>query len=66
MTSPGSNPSRTVLQAIAHRVMIARGLAPEFAPAAMAELNAIRAPAAATDAATRDLRPVALVLDRQR
>jgi VacB/RNase II family 3'-5' exoribonuclease len=58
MTNPGSNSSRSTLQAIAHRVMIARGLAPEFTPAAMAELDAIRAPAAATDAATRDLRPL--------
>jgi exoribonuclease-2 len=47
---------RSTLQAIAHRVMIARGLAPEFTPAALAELNAISAPATATDAATRDLR----------
>src|SRR5580700_5498495 len=58
MTNPGSNSSRSTLQAIAHRVMIARGLAPEFTPAAMAELDAIRAPAAATEAATRDLRPL--------
>jgi exoribonuclease-2 len=47
---------RSVLQAIAHRVMIARGLAPEFTPAALAELNAISAPATANDAGTRDLR----------
>lgn len=38
--------------------MIARGLAPEFTPAALAELEAIRAPAAATAATTRDLRPL--------
>ena len=47
---------RSTLQAIAHRVMIARGLAPDFTPAAMAELNAISAPATATSPATRDLR----------
>jgi VacB/RNase II family 3'-5' exoribonuclease len=58
MSPPGSNQSRSLLQAIAHRVMIARGLAPEFAPAAMAELAAIRGPAMANDAATRDLRPL--------
>jgi exoribonuclease-2 len=36
--------------------MIARGLAPEFTPAALAELDAITAPAVVTNAATRDLR----------
>ena len=36
--------------------MIARGLLPDSTPAAIVELDAIRAPAAATDATTRDLR----------
>ena len=36
--------------------MLARGLAPDFSPAAMAELAAIRAPAAAPDNSVRDLR----------
>ena len=36
--------------------MVARGLAPGFTPAALAELDAIRIPATATDATTRDLR----------
>ena len=57
MTIPVGNPSRSLLPDIARRAMIARGLAPEFTPAAMAELEAIRVPAAA-DAATRDLRPL--------
>jgi len=56
MTTPETKHSRIQLQTIAHRVMLARGLAPDFAPAAMAELNAIRAAATATDAAARDLR----------
>jgi exoribonuclease-2 len=56
MINSGSNSPRSLLQAIAHRVMISRGLAPEFTPAAMAELGAIRPPAVANDAATRDLR----------
>jgi VacB/RNase II family 3'-5' exoribonuclease len=56
MPLPTSISSRSLLQSIAQRVMIARGLAPEFTPAALAELDAIRAPAAATDSATRDLR----------
>ena len=56
MTTPNGNQSRTQLQSIARRVMMARGLAPEFTPAAMAELEAIRGPAVAPAAAARDLR----------
>ena len=56
MPLPASNSPRSTLQAIAHRVMLARGLAPDFTPAALSELNAITAAATATDAATRDLR----------
>jgi exoribonuclease-2 len=56
MTTPDSTQARTVLQRIARRVMTERGLEPAFAPAALIELSAIRAPAAAPDAATRDLR----------
>src|ERR1019366_9081390 len=56
MTTPNGNQPRALLQNIARRVMTERGLAPDFAPAAMRELDAIRAPAASTDAATRDLR----------
>ena len=48
--------ARSVLQTIARRVMLERGLVPEFPPAAMRELDAIHAPAAAPDATTRDLR----------
>jgi VacB/RNase II family 3'-5' exoribonuclease len=48
------NSARDWLARIAGRAMLARGLAPEFEPAALAELDAIRAPAA--DAAARDLR----------
>jgi exoribonuclease-2 len=58
MPNPSSNSPRSTLQAIAHRVMLARGLAPDFTPAAMAELNAISAAATATSPATRDLRPL--------
>ena len=56
MTNPNGPQSRPLLQAIARRVMLARGLAPDFTPAAIAELDAIRAPATAADATTRDLR----------
>jgi VacB/RNase II family 3'-5' exoribonuclease len=48
--------ARSVLQQIAHRVMIERGLAPDFAPAALTEMAAIAGPAAKPNAATRDLR----------
>jgi exoribonuclease-2 len=56
MTTPGDPQARTRLQDIARRVMIARGLAPDFTPAALSELEAIRAPAGPPDASTRDLR----------
>ena len=56
MTTPEGNQSRALLQTIARRVMLARGLAPEFTPAAMAELDAIRAPAVAPASGARDLR----------
>jgi len=55
MTIPSGTPSRTALQEIAHRVMIARGLLPEFTPAALTELAAITGPASA-NGVTRDLR----------
>lgn len=58
MTSPATNPSRVLLQTIARRVMLARGLAPDFTPAAMVELAAIRSPAAAPAASARDFRPL--------
>ena len=56
MTISNGNQPRALLQIIARRVMTERGLAPDFSPAAMRELDAIQAPAIATDAATRDLR----------
>ena len=49
-------PSRGLLQNLAGRAMLARGLVPEFEPAALVELDAIRTPAVAADTATRDLR----------
>jgi len=47
---------RIVLQGIAHRAMTERGLEPDYPPAALAELAAIRGPAARASSATRDLR----------
>jgi exoribonuclease-2 len=56
MTTPGAGQPRTLLQDIARRAMLARGLVPDFGPAAIAELSAIHGPATAADGATRDLR----------
>src|SRR5882724_4280929 len=56
MTHPSDPSSRSLLQSIAHRAMLARGLDPEFSSAAINELGAIRAPATAATSATRDLR----------
>ncbi len=47
---------RSILQCIAHRVMQERGLAPDFPPQALAELDQIQGPATRTEAPTRDLR----------
>ncbi|HUL61659.1 MAG TPA: RNB domain-containing ribonuclease, partial [Methanocella sp.] len=47
---------RTTLQAIAHRVMLERGLAPDFPKQALAELDKINGPATPAAAAARDLR----------
>ena len=46
---------RTILQGIAQRAMVDRGLLPDFSPEALAELAGIRAPAAAKDETVRDL-----------
>jgi len=55
MTLPPDLPDRVVLQRIAHRVMIERGLSPDFSGPALAELARIHGPAA-PDATIRDLR----------
>ncbi len=47
---------RLILQRIASRVMIARGLLPEFSKEALSELDAIHSPAIADSAQVRDLR----------
>jgi exoribonuclease R len=47
---------RSILQGIAHRVMLERGLVPDFPPQALAELGEIRGPATRVDESTRDLR----------
>src|SRR6267154_2505052 len=53
-TAPGSG--KDELQGIAHAAMLQRGLLPDFSPAVIAESDRITRPAAASDAAIRDLR----------
>ncbi len=47
---------RAILEAIARRAMLERGLLPDFPPAVLAELRAMRPPAASNGQAVRDLR----------
>ena len=56
MTNTNDCQHRLVLQRIAHRVMLERGLAPDFPAAALAELNGIHGPATQAEVSTRDLR----------
>jgi exoribonuclease-2 len=56
MPPPAALQCRALLQQIAHRVMLERGLAPDLSPAALVELAAIRGPAVKAAAAARDLR----------
>ncbi len=46
---------RAILQAIAHRVMLERGLQPDYPPQALAEVNGLQPCAVAQDKFTRDL-----------
>jgi VacB/RNase II family 3'-5' exoribonuclease len=55
MTNKDGQKHRTELQQIARRVMVERGLDPDFSPVAIAELAAIRGPAAAKSPPARDL-----------
>src|SRR5512146_1810883 len=55
---PNSNDKqhRSLLQRIARRAMVERGLLPDFSAQALAELDGLRVPAAQTEKALRDLR----------
>jgi VacB/RNase II family 3'-5' exoribonuclease len=55
MTDINDSQHRTILRAIARRVMLERGLAPDFSQAALQELDSIKGPASAAGAA-KDLR----------
>ena len=52
----GDKHHRAVLQRIAHRAMLERGLLPDFSAEALAELGKIEVPAATNAEAVRDLR----------
>ena len=52
----GDGQQRAMLQQVAHRAMLERGLVPDFPNEALAELDRIRGPAPRTEATTRDLR----------
>ncbi len=56
MNDPNDSQHRTLLQQIARRVMVEKGLEPDFSSRAISELNAITAAAVSTDGARRDLR----------
>jgi VacB/RNase II family 3'-5' exoribonuclease len=56
MTDIDNRPHRSILQRIAHRAMLERGLVPDFPVQALAELDGIHAPATRVEESTRDLR----------
>src|SRR5208282_5711436 len=56
MTDSVDNQHRSILQRIAHRAMLERGLVPDFPPPALAELDGIHGPATRAEGAARDLR----------
>jgi VacB/RNase II family 3'-5' exoribonuclease len=56
MTEMDKRQHRAILQSIAHRAMLEKGLVPDFPAQALAELDQIHGPAARTEESTRDLR----------
>jgi exoribonuclease-2 len=56
MTDTRDEPHRAILQGIARRVMLEKGLVPDFPPQALAELSGIHGPATRVEGSTRDLR----------
>ena len=59
MTGTDDRQHRSILQGIARRAMLERGLLPDFPPQALAELDGINGPAIRTEESTRDLRHLA-------
>ena len=56
MTDTDDRQHRAILQRIAHRAMLERGLVPDFPPQALAELDGIHGPATESQQSVRDLR----------
>jgi len=56
MTDTNDTQHRALLRKIARRVMLERGLDPDFSPRALAELNAINGAALSAESSHRDLR----------
>jgi VacB/RNase II family 3'-5' exoribonuclease len=56
MAETDNRQRRSLLQRIAHRAMLERGLLPDFSPQALAELEGIHGPATRAEESTRDLR----------
>ena len=56
MTNTDDRQHRLILQRIAHRAMLERGLVPDFPAQVLAELDQIHRPAKRTEESTRDLR----------
>jgi len=56
MTDTDDRQHRSILQRIAHRAMLERGLVPDFPLQALAELDGIHGPATRAEESTRDLR----------
>ncbi len=59
MTHTDDGKHRSILQGIARRAMLDRGLLPDFPAQALAELEEIKGPASRTEESTRDLRSLA-------
>lgn len=53
---PNARSHRAILQGIARRAMIERGLSPDFSPEALSELDRINAPAIMTERLMRDMK----------
>src|SRR5664280_345177 len=56
MTDTDDRQHRSILQRIAHRAMLERGLVPDFPVQALTELDGIHGPATRAEESTRDLR----------
>src|SRR5512143_4023735 len=56
MTKTDDRQHRSILQRIAYRAMLERGLVPDFPAQALAELDGIHGPATRAEESTRDLR----------